>query len=122
MDKNKKQDKNRQRRRFHVRNKLRGSADHPRMCVVRTLSHFSCQLVDDVNGKTLVSASTKDKSLRDAVKPGGNCVAAAAIGKALAERAVAAGIKRVKLDRGHSRYHGRVKAFAEAAREAGLEF
>lgn len=122
MDKNKKQDKNRQRRRFHVRNKLRGTADHPRLCVNRSLAHFSCQLIDDVNGKTLASASTKDKSLRGDLKFGGNCDAAAAIGKAVAERAVAAGIKRVKLDRGHCKYHGRVKAFADAAREAGLEF
>lgn len=122
MDKNKKQDKKRLRRRQHVRNKLRGSSDHPRMCVARTLNHFGCQLIDDLSGKTLVSASTKDKDQRDSVKKGGNCTAAAAIGKAVAEKAAAAGIKRVKLDRGHAKYHGRVKAFADAAREAGLEF
>lgn len=122
MDKNKKQDKKRLRRRHHVRNKLRGSADHPRMCVARTLHHFGCQLIDDVNGKTLVSASTKDKDQRDRTKPAGNSAAAAAIGKSIAEKAAAAGIRRVKLDRGHAKYHGRVKAFAEAAREAGLEF
>ena len=122
MDKNKKLDKQRLRRRYHVRNKLRGSADHPRMCVERSLKHFGCQLVDDINGVTLASASTKDKDVRDAVKVSGNCDAAAEIGKKIAEKATAAGIKKVKLDRGHTRYHGRVKAFADAAREAGLEF
>lgn len=122
MDKNKKLAKQRKRRRQHVRNKLRGTAEQPRMCVARTLKHFACQLVDDTNGKTLVSASTNDKDVRDVAKVGGNCDAAATIGKKVAEKAVAAGIKRVRMDRGHSKYHGRVKAFAEAAREAGLEF
>ncbi len=122
MDKNKKLDKNRRRRRFHVRNKLRGTAEHPRLCINRSLGHFSCQVIDDLNGKTLASASTKDKALRESIKVGGNCEAAAAIGKAVAEKSIASGIRRVKLDRGHCKYHGRVKAFAEAAREAGLEF
>lgn len=101
---------------------MRGTADKPRICVTRSLKHFGCQLVDDISGKTLVSASTKDKTLRETVKGGGNCDAAAMVGKTVAEKAVAAGIKQVKLDRGHCRYHGRVKAFADAAREGGLEF
>ena len=122
MDKNRQLQKKRKRRRNHVRNKLRGTADHPRLCVHRSLKHFSCQVIDDLNGKTLASASTRDKSLRSDVKQGGNCDAAAMIGKAIAEKAVAAGIKSVRLDRGHNKYHGRVKAFADAAREAGLEF
>ena len=122
MDKNKKLNKKRQRRRHHVRNRLRGTAEHPRMCVQRSLKHFGCQVIDDLNGKTLVSASTRDKTVRADVKAGGNCEAAAQIGKLVAEKAVAAGIKTVKLDRGHNKYHGRVKAFADAAREAGLEF
>ncbi|MEO1526064.1 MAG: 50S ribosomal protein L18 [Planctomycetota bacterium] len=120
MDKNKKIQKQRIRRRNHVRNVLRGTANRPRLSVRRSLKHFSCQLVDDLSGKTIVSASTKDKSARDAIKAGGNCDAAAAIGKMVAEKAVAAGIKEAKLDRGHNKYHGRVKAFADAAREAGL--
>ncbi|WP_146514482.1 50S ribosomal protein L18 [Rubripirellula amarantea] len=120
MDKNKILNKRRLRRRNHVRNKLRGSADHPRLCIHRSLKHFSCQLVDDLAGKTLVSASTRDKGVSPKVKNGGNCDAAAEIGKLLAEKATAAGITQVKLDRGHNRYHGRVKAFADAAREAGL--
>lgn len=120
MDKNKKLQKQRTRRRNHVRNVLRGTATRPRLSVQRTLKHFSCQLVDDLSGKTLLSASTKDKTARDSIKEGGNCDAAAVIGKIVAEKATAAGIKEAKLDRGHNKYHGRVKAFAEAAREAGL--
>ena len=121
MDKNKKLQQKRLRRRQHVRNKLRGSAEHPRLCIHRSLKHFSCQVVDDLSGKTLVSASTQDKAIRGEVSNGGNCDAAASIGKAIAEKATAAGIKSVKLDRGHNKYHGRVKAFADAAREGGLE-
>lgn len=122
MDKNKQIQKKRLRRRHHVRNRMRGSSDHPRLCVNRSLKHFSCQLIDDLSGKTLISASTRDKGIRAAIANGGNCDAAAEIGKAIAEKASAAGIKAVKLDRGHNRYHGRVKAFADAAREGGLEF
>lgn len=122
MDKNKQIQKKRARRRHHVRNKLRGSADQPRLCVHRSLKHFSCQLIDDLSGKTLASASTRDKGLRDSVGNGGNCDAAAQVGKAIAEKASSAGIAAVKLDRGHAAYHGRVKAFAEAAREGGLQF
>ncbi|GAA5509929.1 50S ribosomal protein L18 [Novipirellula caenicola] len=122
MDKNKKLQKKRLRRRQHVRNKLRGSADHPRLCVQRSLKHFSCQLVDDDAGKTIASASTRDKSVRESVSNGGNSDAAAMIGKLIAERATSAGVTAVKLDRGHNKYHGRVKAFATAAREAGLQF
>lgn len=121
MDKNKRLQKQRNRRRFHVRNKLRGSADRPRLCIHRSLKHFSCQVVDDSSGKTLASASTRDKAVRGDVPAGGNCDAAAAVGKIIAEKATAAGIKAVKLDRGHTRFHGRVKAFADAAREAGLQ-
>lgn len=120
MDKNKLIQKKRLRRRHHVRNKLRGSADQPRLCIHRSLKHFSVQLIDDLAGKTLASASTRDKSA--SVPAGGNCDAAAAVGKMIAEKATAAGITRVKMDRGHNKYHGRVKAFAEAARESGLQF
>lgn len=122
MDKNKKIQKRRQRRRFQVRNKVRGSSDQPRLCVFRSLKHFSCQLVDDEAGKTLASASTRDKSLRDQFSATGNCDAAALVGKAIAEKATASGIQAVKFDRGHNRFHGRVKSFAEAAREGGLQF
>ena len=122
MDKNKKLQSKRLRRRRHVRNKLRGDADQPRLCIHRSLKHFACQVVDDLSGKTLVSASTRDKSVREQVQHGGNCDAAAVIGKIIAEKAGEAGLKAVQLDRGHNKYHGRVKAFAEAAREGGLAF
>lgn len=122
MDKNKKLNKQRLRRRNHVRNRLRGTSILPRLCIQRTLKHFGCQLIDDAAGKTLVSASTHDKDLRDSIKQSGNSAAAAEVGKILAQKANAAGITSVKLDRGHSRYHGRVKSFADAAREAGLKF
>ena len=121
MDKNKKLQQQRKRRRNHVRNKLRGTADRPRLCVHRSLKHFSCQIIDDLAGTTLASASTCEKAVRGSLSHGGNCDAAAQIGKLIAEKATAAGIKSVRLDRGHNKYHGRVKAFADAAREAGLQ-
>lgn len=120
MDKNKFIGKQRERRRFRIRKKVRGTGDHPRLHINRSHKNLGCQLIDDSTGKTLVSVSTLDKDIRDQVKYGGNCDAAAAIGKILAERALAQGIKTVKLDRGHSRYHGRVAALADAAREGGL--
>ncbi len=121
MDKNKQLQKKRLRRRQHVRNKLRGTAERPRLCVHRSLKHFSCQVVDDLSGKTLASASTRDKAVRGDVKYGGNCEAAEILGKIIAEKAIAAGIKSVRLDRGHNKYHGRLKAFADSAREGGLQ-
>jgi large subunit ribosomal protein L18 len=110
----------RERRRWRVRKKLRGNAERPRLSVHRSHKHIYCQVVDDESGRTLVAASTKDKALRDSLKYGGNKSAAAAIGKAIAERAIAKGIKTVCFDRGHYKYHGRVAALAQAAREAGL--
>ena len=112
----------RQRRKWRVRKRIRGTADRPRMCVTRTEKHIYVQVIDDLAGKTLASASTLDKDLRGSVKYGGNKDAASAIGKAIAERATAAGIKQVALDRGSCKYHGRVAALADAAREGGLEF
>lgn len=122
MDKNKSVNRQRRRRSLRVRNQLRSNLERPRLSVHRSLKHFGCQVVDDESGRTLVSASTRDKSVRDSVASGGNCDSAAAIGKLIAERAVAAGITAVRLDRGHAKYHGRVKAFADAAREGGLQF
>jgi len=110
------------RRRFRVRRHIRGTAERPRLTVFRTHKHIYAQVIDDSTGRTLVSASTMDKKIRDAVGFGGNQAAAAAIGKAVAERAKAAGISKVCFDRGEFRYHGRVAALANAAREAGLEF
>lgn len=120
MDKNKFLQKQRERRQFHVRKKLRGDGDRPRMCIFRSNKHIGCQLIDDAAKKTLISVSTRDKDLRESVSSGGNKDAAAEIGKMIAERALAAGINAVKLDRGAARYHGRIAALADAAREAGL--
>jgi len=108
------------RQRIHdrIRRKLSGTGERPRLNVYRSLSHIYAQLIDDQKGETLVSASTI--SLK--VKAGGNLAAAKEIGKAVAERAVEKGIKKVVFDRGGYLYHGRIKALADAAREAGLEF
>lgn len=112
----------RQRRRFRVRKRLTGTPGRPRLCVHRTLRHMYAQLVDDTEGKTLANASTMDTDLAGQLKYGGNKEAAAAVGKLIAERAQAAGFKRVCFDRGSFKYHGRVASLADAAREAGLEF
>ncbi|MCH5373159.1 MAG: 50S ribosomal protein L18 [Planctomycetes bacterium] len=122
MNKHKEIEARRQRRRFHVRNKMRGSAECPRLSVHRSLQHIGVQIIDDASGKTLVSASTRDKEVRTQVAYGGNKQAAETIGKLIAEKALQAGIKQVCFDRGHSKYHGRVAALADAAREAGLTF
>ncbi len=120
MDKNKFLQKQRERRRFRVRKKIHGDGEMPRLCIYRSNKHIGCQLIDDVSRQTLVSVSTRDKSLRESVKNGGNKDAAQTVGKEIAERALAAGIKAVRLDRGSSKYHGRIAALADAAREAGL--
>ncbi|MBL6711750.1 50S ribosomal protein L18 [bacterium] len=112
----------RNRRRFRVRKRLNGTAERPRLTVFRSHKHIYAQIVDDTSGRTVASASTADKSLRDQFGFGGNRTAAEAIGKAVAERAQAAGVKQVCFDRGSFRYHGRVAALADAARAAGLEF
>ncbi|MFM7205212.1 MAG: 50S ribosomal protein L18 [Planctomycetaceae bacterium] len=112
----------RQRRRFRVRRALRGTSERPRLTVFRSHKHIYAQVVDDSTGRTLASASTRDQQLRDGVGFGGNKQAAEAIGRAVAERAQAAGVKQVCFDRGSFRYHGRVAALAEAARAAGLQF
>jgi large subunit ribosomal protein L18 len=112
----------RTRRRFRVRKTIRGTGDRPRLSVYRSHQNVSAQIIDDMSGKTLASASTLDTDFREKVKYGGNKGAAQAIGKAIAEKALAAGIKQVCFDRGHFKYHGRVAALADAAREAGLSF
>jgi large subunit ribosomal protein L18 len=110
------------RRRRHSRKRTRGNAERPRLTVFRSHNHIYCQIVNDMDGKTLASASTRDKALSGEIKCGGNKDAATAIGKSIAERAAAAGIKQVCFDRGHYQYHGRIAALADAAREAGLSF
>jgi large subunit ribosomal protein L18 len=112
----------RTRRRHRVRRDIRGTADRPRLTVFRSHKHIYAQVIDDAAGRTLASASSRDREIRDSVGFGGNKQAAEAIGRAVAERAKAAGVKQVCFDSGSFRYHGRVAALADAARAAGLEF
>jgi len=122
VNKNKHLEVVRQRRRFRVRKSIRGSAERPRLSVFRSNQNVSVQIIDDSTGRTLVAASSLDTDLRAELKYGGNKSAAQFIGKKIAEKALAAGIKQVCFDRGHAKYHGRVAALADAAREAGLSF
>ena len=114
--------KNEVRLRIHkrIRHKVRGSEERPRLAVYRSLKHIYAQIIDDRKGHTLVSASSSEKS--SSVKSGGNVAGAKEIGKLVAQRAKDKGISRVVFDRGGYLYHGRIKALADAAREAGLEF
>ena len=105
-----------------VRQRVVGTPTRPRLCVYRSLDHIYAQVIDDQSRRTLVSASSLDKATRAALKGGGNVAAAKIVGKAIAERSLAAGIQQVVLDRGGYMYHGRVQALANAAREAGLKF
>ncbi|MGA2482609.1 MAG: 50S ribosomal protein L18 [Candidatus Acidiferrales bacterium] len=116
--------RNEHRQRVHarVRTRVEGTPERPRLCVYRSLGHIYVQVVDDRTGKTLVSASSLDKEVKKLTKGGGNVAAAKVVGKAVAERALAAKIQQVVFDRGGYKYHGRVKALADAAREAGLKF
>ncbi len=112
------------RERIHtrMRQNLAGTAERPRLCVFRSLRHIRAQVVDDRTGRTLAAASSLDKDVRGGIKGGGNVAAAKLVGKTVAERALKAGIEKVVFDRGGYRYHGRVQALADAAREAGLKF
>ena len=110
------------RRHRRVRKKVEGTPDQPRLCVYRSLKHLGAQVIDDIAGRTLVSASTLSEPLRKTLKQAGNREAAAKVGVLLAKRAKKAGVKRVSFDRGGRKYHGRIKAFAEAARKGGLQF
>ena len=116
-----KEDKNkaRQKRHLRVRNHISGTAERPRLNVFRSLSNIYAQVIDDVQGVTVVCGSTQEK---DFANYGGNIEAAKAVGEAVAKRAMEKGITEVVFDRGGYVYHGRVKALAEAAREAGLKF
>jgi large subunit ribosomal protein L18 len=143
-----KKSKNQKRGHIHdrIRKKMQGTAERPRLNVYRSLNHIYVQVIDDLNGQTLVSASSAEGMKAEGKKPeskkaegekaegekaegqkkgkrtGGNVAAAKALGKVIAERAKAKGVKKVVFDRGGYIYHGRVKALADAAREAGLEF
>ena len=112
----------RERKHLSIRNKISGTAERPRLSIYSSNTNMFAQLVDDVNGVTLVSASTIDKELKGTLANGGNIEAAKAVGKLLAERAVAKNIKEIVFDRSGYVYTGRVSALAEAARENGLSF
>lgn len=115
-------EKNRHKKHSRIRSRISGTAERPRLSVFRSLDNIFVQLIDDVNGVTLASASTIDKEVKATVKNGGNKEAAATVGKKIAERALAKNIKTIVFDRSGYIYNGRIQALADAAREAGLEF
>ena len=115
-------DAHRQRVHARVRTRVSGTPERPRLSVYRSVGHIYTQVIDDRSGHTLASASSVDKETKRALKGGGNIASAKAVGKIIAERAKAAGVSTVVFDRGGYKYHGRVKALADAAREAGLQF
>jgi large subunit ribosomal protein L18 len=111
-----------QARHERVRKNVRGTSERPRLCVHRSLNNLIAQVVDDSKQKVLFGLSTQNKELRGKLTTGGNIAAASALGEVFAEKAKQAGVVKVSFDRGGYLYHGRVKAFAEAARKGGLEF
>ena len=122
MTKEKTKNKRWSRRKSRVRKKVYGDGNRPRLTVFRSLRHVYAQIIDDDNGVTLVAASTMNKDFADQDKFGGNIEAATEIGKDLARKAMAVGIRQVRFDRNGYKYHGRIKALADAARESGLAF
>lgn len=122
MANNKSRNDRRQQRHQRVRKDVFGTPARPRLCVYRSLKNISVQIIDDVNGRTLVAASSLDKDVKAQAAYGGNKEAAKLVGEAVAKKALAAGIETVCFDRGGYLYHGRVKELADGAREAGLKF
>jgi large subunit ribosomal protein L18 len=122
MKRNKEKKRKRVRRHTRVRKAISGTSEVPRLSVFRSLNNIYCQLIDDQKAHTLATASTLDKDLRETLPKRGNKAAAQAAGKKIAEKAKALGITKVCFDRGGYKYHGRVKALSDAAREAGLVF
>ena len=112
----------RRKRQFRIRKKIAGAADCPRLSVFRSTRHIGVQAIDDLTGTTLAFASTYEKAVREKQKHTGNKDSAAEIGKSIAERLTKLGVTKVVFDRGGNRFHGRVKALADSAREAGLKF
>lgn len=107
---------------MRIRNKVVGTSDRPRMSVYRSLKHIYVQFIDDLSGNTLVSASTLDPAVRENIEVSSNKAAARLVGEVAAQRALEKGIDTVVFDRGGYKYHGRIKALADAARENGLKF
>ncbi len=121
MDKQTIKDARRSRRRIGIRKRIVGTPQRPRLTVYKSLMHIHVQIVDDLAGKTLASASSVEKDVKAAGKTG-NAASAAVVGGKLAQRAKEAGVTQVVFDRGGFKFHGRIKALADAARKAGLEF
>jgi large subunit ribosomal protein L18 len=122
MNHQKEKHKRQLRRRMHVRRSITGTAERPRLTVFRSSKHIYAQLIDDLNGVTLASASSLVADVKKEVPYGGNVKAAQSVGKKIAAAAKERGIVKAAFDRGHYRYHGRIKALADAAREGGLQF
>jgi large subunit ribosomal protein L18 len=122
MDAQKTKHRRQLRRRRHVRSKIVGTTERPRLTVFRSSKHIYAQLIDDLHGVTLAAASSRAKESKTTLPYGGNIKAAQAVGTKIAEAAKSKGIAKVAFDRGHYRYHGRVKALADAARKGGLQF
>src|SRR5262245_28562397 len=122
MDQQKQKKRRQLRRRTHVRSSITGTAEKPRLTVFRSSKHIYAQLIDDLSGITLASASSRGDGAQKEGPYGGNVKAAKVVGKKLAELAKGKGINMAAFDRGHYRYHGRIKALADAAREGGLQF
>lgn len=120
MDINSLKQKRRTKRRIGIRKRISGTPERPRMSVYKSLAHMYVQVIDDLGGRTIAAASTKEKG--SPAGKTGNCAAAAQAGDRLAQRAKAAGVTKVVFDRGGFKYHGRVKALADAARKGGLQF
>ncbi len=122
MDHLKEKLRKRTRRHLRIRKKVIGTAERPRLSVYRSLKHIYCQIINDIEGRTLVAASTQSPDLRSQIKYGGNAAAAEIVGKKIAEEAKNKGITKVVFDKGGYKYHGRIKALAEAARKHNLNF
>lgn len=122
MDAQKLKHRRQLRRRRHVRRSIVGTAERPRLTVFRSSKHIYAQLIDDLQGLTLAAASSREKGVAKGKAYGGNVNAAVVVGQKIAEAAKSKGIAKVAFDRGHYRYHGRIKALADAARKGGLQF
>ena len=122
MDHVKEKLRKRTRRHLRIRRKVIGTAERPRLSVYRSLKHIYCQIINDIEGRTLVAVSTQSPDVRTQIKYGGNVVAAEIVGKKIAEEAKSKGITKVVFDKGGYKYHGRIKALAEAARKYNLSF
>lgn len=120
MNRNAAKSARRVKRRVHIRKTISGTTDRPRLAVFKSLNHMYAQVINDLDGKTIAAASTAEKSLRTGKT--GNSAAAAKVGETLAERAKKVGVSTVVFDRGGFKFHGRIKALAEAARKGGLKF